>query len=318
MDLHVLSCLYGTITTDLFDIVTTATPSAHTAWVALEQQFIGNRETRVQIVDTEFRTLCQGALSVTDYCRRMKTLADSLIELGEAVPDRVLAMNVLRGLSERFHTLRLFLKKQRPLPTFVDIRSELLLEELTMASAAPQPPTALVASGAPASDGSSGAPSTGSSSGGSGSSGGGNRCRRLWRAVRRQQRRLGHAWWWRFFYLNAKGCQLAHDLQSLDRDHPDVAWSGPRVARRAISAAWAAPLAVWATSAGVRGLACSRFGSNSLAGPWSSWAATCSSSCCCSAGLLAHACCWRYWPMGLAGPCQCLQHHDSNTSVFVW
>jgi len=174
----------------------------------------------------------------------MKTLADSLIELGEAVPDRVLAMNVLRGLSERFHTLRLFLKKQRPLPTFVEIRSELLLEELTMASAAPQPPTALVASGAPASDGSSGAPSTGSSSGGSGSSGGGNRCRRLWRAVRRQQRRLGHAWWWRFFYLNAKGCQLAHDLQSLDRDHPDVAWSGPRVARRAISAAWAAPLAV--------------------------------------------------------------------------
>jgi len=36
MDLHVLSWLYGTITTDLFEIVTTATPSAHTAWVALE------------------------------------------------------------------------------------------------------------------------------------------------------------------------------------------------------------------------------------------------------------------------------------------
>jgi hypothetical protein len=178
MDLHVLSWLYGTITTDLFEIVTTATPSAHIAWVALEQQFIGNRETRVQLVDTEFRTLCQGALSVTDYCRRMKTLADSLVELGEAVPDRILAMNVLHGLSERFHTLRLFLKKQRPLPTFVEIRSELLLEELTTTLAAPQPLTALVASGALASDSGSSVPSTGSSSGRNGSSGGGNRRRR--------------------------------------------------------------------------------------------------------------------------------------------
>lgn len=119
-------------------------PSARGAWVALEQQFIGNRETRVLLVDTEFRTLKQGALSVNDYCRRMKSLADSLTELGETVTDRALAMNVLRGISDRFDTLRLFLKKQLPFPFFVEIRSELQLEELTMAPPAVSP-TALVA-----------------------------------------------------------------------------------------------------------------------------------------------------------------------------
>jgi hypothetical protein len=171
MDLHVLTWLYGSITSELFEIVVSSpSPSACAAWVALEQQFIGNCETRIQLINTEFRTLCQGVLSVTEYCRRMKTLADSLVELGEPVPDRALASNVLHGLSERFHNLRLFLQ-QRLLPSFVpsfvEIRSELLLEELTMASLSSSPPSALVvapksAASAPASS----APASGGPSGG--------------------------------------------------------------------------------------------------------------------------------------------------------
>eukprot|EP00267_Zea_mays_P038066 XP_008676190.1 uncharacterized protein LOC103652365 [Zea mays] len=151
MDLHVLSWLYGSVTGDLYEIVTTRTPSARGAWIALEQQFTGNRETRVLLVDTEFRTLQQGALSVSDYCRRMKTLADSLTELGETVTDRALAMNVLCGLSDRFSSLRLLLKRQRPFPSFVEIRSELLLEELTTApTSLAAPPTVLAATTAAA------------------------------------------------------------------------------------------------------------------------------------------------------------------------
>jgi hypothetical protein len=76
-------------------------PLPRGAWITLEQQFTGNRETRVLLVDTEFHTLQQGALSVSDYYRRMKTLADSLTELGEIVTDRALAKNVLRNLSDR-------------------------------------------------------------------------------------------------------------------------------------------------------------------------------------------------------------------------
>ncbi|WVZ52038.1 hypothetical protein U9M48_003133 [Paspalum notatum var. saurae] len=57
MDLYVLSWVYGTITTDLFEVIITASPSDRGTWVALEQQFLRNRETRVILVDTEFSTL---------------------------------------------------------------------------------------------------------------------------------------------------------------------------------------------------------------------------------------------------------------------
>jgi hypothetical protein len=63
MDLHVLSWLYGSIIGDLYEIVTMRTPSARGAWLALEQQFTSNRETHVLMVDTEFCTPQQGALS---------------------------------------------------------------------------------------------------------------------------------------------------------------------------------------------------------------------------------------------------------------
>jgi hypothetical protein len=69
----------------------------------------------------------------------MKTLADFLTELGEIVTDRVLGMNVLCSLSDRFSSLRLLLKCQRPFPSFIEICPELLLEELTTA------PTSLAA-----------------------------------------------------------------------------------------------------------------------------------------------------------------------------
>ncbi|WVZ52039.1 hypothetical protein U9M48_003134 [Paspalum notatum var. saurae] len=59
----------------------------------------------------------------------MKTLADSLVKLGEVVTDRALGMNVLRGLSDQFHTIRLFLKEQQSFPSFAEIRFELLLEK---------------------------------------------------------------------------------------------------------------------------------------------------------------------------------------------
>lgn len=79
---------------------------------------MGNRETRVFLVDTEFRTLNQGTLSITDYFRKMKTLIDSLVELGEPVSDCVLTPNVLRGLNERFEYMCNFLKCMRPFPSF--------------------------------------------------------------------------------------------------------------------------------------------------------------------------------------------------------
>ena len=100
------------------------------------------------LLDAEFRTLCQGALSIDDFCRKMKTMADALADLGEPVQDRTLVLNVLRGLNERFQFMSQLVTRQRPFPSFADIRADLRLVELNMAPPS-VPPSALVASTPP-------------------------------------------------------------------------------------------------------------------------------------------------------------------------
>ena len=103
MDRVVVSWIFNTISPDLLDIVHERDGiTARVAWLGLEQQFFNNRESRAMLLDAEFRTTCQGTLFVDDFCRKMKTMADSLAGLGEPVQDRTLVLNVLRGLNERF------------------------------------------------------------------------------------------------------------------------------------------------------------------------------------------------------------------------
>jgi hypothetical protein len=46
-----------------------------------------------------FRNFVQGDLSMTEYCRKMKAMADSLGDLDCPASDRNLVLNVLRGLN---------------------------------------------------------------------------------------------------------------------------------------------------------------------------------------------------------------------------
>jgi len=96
------------------------------------------------LLDAEFRTLCQGALSIDDYCRKMKSMADALADLGEPIQDRTLVLNVLRGLNERFQFMSQLVTRQRPFPSFADVRADLRLAELNMGTPSASP-SALVA-----------------------------------------------------------------------------------------------------------------------------------------------------------------------------
>jgi hypothetical protein len=114
----------------------------------LEEQFIGNKETHAILLNAEFWTLVQGGLSITDYCNKMKHTADALGTLGEPVLDRTLVLNVLRGLNDRYSHLAALITHTHPFPSFADVRADLLIEEVTMASKV-STPTALVASSSP-------------------------------------------------------------------------------------------------------------------------------------------------------------------------
>jgi hypothetical protein len=90
MDSVVLSWLHGTITVELQDIIRDQADTSRQAWLALEEQFLGNRDARALHLDAQFHLFSQGDLSVDEYCRQMKGMADSLRDLGESVADQTL------------------------------------------------------------------------------------------------------------------------------------------------------------------------------------------------------------------------------------
>jgi hypothetical protein len=145
MDCVVHSWILGSLTDDLAEIVSSQGASARDAWLAVESQFLGNRETRAIQLETKFRNFVQGDLSITEYCRRLKKMADDLTALGEVITDRTLVLNVIRGLNERFTHIGALLRRARPFPTFLEAKDDLSLEELTLGSRQPSPAAALAA-----------------------------------------------------------------------------------------------------------------------------------------------------------------------------
>uniref|UniRef100_A0A0A9AQB4 Integrase catalytic domain-containing protein n=1 Tax=Arundo donax TaxID=35708 RepID=A0A0A9AQB4_ARUDO len=152
MDCVVMTWLNGTISPDLEEIVREDHPTARSVWLALEQQFLGNREQRALYLDAAFRNFVQGDLFIIDYCRKLKSMADALGDMGEVVTDRTLVLNLIRGLNECFASIGMHLQHGRPFPTFLEARAD-LLEELNLAHRSAPSPTTLVASGAAGSTG---------------------------------------------------------------------------------------------------------------------------------------------------------------------
>jgi hypothetical protein len=87
-------------------------------------------------LDFDFRQLVQGASSITEYCHSHKKIADALSENDSAVSDRVLVLNTRRGLGPWFSSAATVISMMDPLPTFLRVRSMLLMEEMQQANAA--------------------------------------------------------------------------------------------------------------------------------------------------------------------------------------
>ncbi|XP_062232780.1 uncharacterized protein LOC133930092 [Phragmites australis] len=154
MDCVILAWLYSSISVELLEIVMSSSSTAHIVWRGLEHQFLGNCEQRTLNLSAEFHCFVQGDLSVTDFCQRLKSMADGLADLGEPVSDRTLVLTMLKGLNDKFRHLQTILPMQKPFPTFVEARSQLLLEEITRGGRSTGAPTAFLAAGSGAGRGS--------------------------------------------------------------------------------------------------------------------------------------------------------------------
>jgi hypothetical protein len=106
-------------------------------WLAIENQFLDNREQRTLHLDAAFRIFVQGDLSVHEYCRKFKAMADGLADLGAPVEDRILILNILRGLNQRFEHAGSIIRRYSPFSNFLKVQDDLLLEEIHMDSIGP-------------------------------------------------------------------------------------------------------------------------------------------------------------------------------------
>ncbi|XP_066344047.1 uncharacterized protein [Miscanthus floridulus] len=116
----------------------------HGAWCYLKDKFLGQRESRA-LLETQLCNFCQDALSITDYCCHLESMATSLAKFGDPIGDWQLVLTLLRGLSGKFCHMVSILKMHRPFLTFAEAQTHLLLEEMEIDAQPPLPPSALVA-----------------------------------------------------------------------------------------------------------------------------------------------------------------------------
>jgi hypothetical protein len=150
MDSVVLNWISNSISADLHQVVRERGCTAHHLWLTIENQFLDNRAQRTLHLDAAFRNFVKGDLSMSEYCRKFKTMADDLADLGSPVEDRILVLNILQGLNQRFEHVGSIIRHYSSFPNFLKVQDDLLLEEIHMDSTGPSTaPTALYTNVAP-------------------------------------------------------------------------------------------------------------------------------------------------------------------------
>ncbi|KAM3242641.1 hypothetical protein ACQJBY_054952 [Aegilops geniculata] len=123
--------MHGVVAEELMDVVASPDSSAYDIWTQLHLLFMDNQPGRAVVLGAEFRNFVQGDLSIAEYSRRLKTLADALEDVGEHISDQALTLQLIRGLNRKFQIMATLLPMQSPFPSFVQARSRLLMEEIS-------------------------------------------------------------------------------------------------------------------------------------------------------------------------------------------
>jgi hypothetical protein len=100
--------------------------------LVIEAQFLDDSESCILQLDARFSAFKQGDLSISDYCRRMKGMANDLRALGETVTDHHLVLNLLQGMNKTFDHMKIFIKQSQSFPSFNTVRNDLKLEEIEL------------------------------------------------------------------------------------------------------------------------------------------------------------------------------------------
>lgn len=133
------SWIYSTISDDLSSMILSKTANAHDLWLALSSLFTDNKDYRAVQLEEKFKSLKKGSLSIHDYCQSIKLTANSLADVGHSLTDKQLVLQTLHGLPRSYSTVVNLISFQNPLPSFLQTRSLLRMEETRLAEPETQP-----------------------------------------------------------------------------------------------------------------------------------------------------------------------------------
>ncbi|XP_012699368.1 uncharacterized protein LOC105913849 [Setaria italica] len=104
------------------------THTASEAWHTIKDEYHNNALTRAAYLEVEFHTLQQSDQSITQYCSRLKILADNLRDIGKTISEVDRVLNMICGVNPNFSTSIPSITSGKIAPTFADTRSFLLEE----------------------------------------------------------------------------------------------------------------------------------------------------------------------------------------------
>ncbi|XBI87210.1 hypothetical protein VPH35_025340 [Triticum aestivum] len=129
VDQRLVLWILFTLPDSILELIMGGAVDAYTAWQHIRDYFLANQGAQYLHLTRQYRNLKQGDLSVSNYARRLKSLADGLADTGNPVSDPDLTMQFLHGLDARFDTIRTILGDTVPLPPFGVERSRVDLVE---------------------------------------------------------------------------------------------------------------------------------------------------------------------------------------------
>ncbi|XP_026400322.1 uncharacterized protein LOC113296213 [Papaver somniferum] len=134
------------------DLMLTVLKSGKTAkelWNHLKKLFQDSKGNRAVTLERKFFNLkFIDCTSIDDYCDKLKSLSDRLLDLDFPMDDKRLVIQLFNDLPEEYNTVASFI--QQSMPTFDAARSQLRTEEIRRSQQQSQSaPTALAAAAPP-------------------------------------------------------------------------------------------------------------------------------------------------------------------------
>ncbi|VFQ96708.1 unnamed protein product, partial [Cuscuta campestris] len=129
--------ILSTVSDEVSDLVLANSPTAAALWKAIYKLFHDNKHARAMQLENRFRTTVKGTITINEYCHTLRNLADYLDDVDAPVTEHALVLQVLQGLPHDIRGQVHFLQYQNPFPTFLEVRSALLLVEQQQADALP-------------------------------------------------------------------------------------------------------------------------------------------------------------------------------------